>query len=702
MVGGLASCSLRVDPRLTNPERRLVSQAVSTEPSQSGAPSRELMELLVELGTGLQKRAMYPDGHPMLLATVDRLLARLETFLADRPALAIGVARTQLLVDGTATDPHHLLCRELAGRLHRHRIASLRLDRAVTAAELDRLLARLAGDPGRGQRPLGLASLEAGEWPHVTLQPTGYDRLSLRSDADAPETGEARTGDEPLWLELARLALDGDLDAPADLERPEEMASALSRRIAGGQATRGLLAGLSRLAESIGGEPADAAQLRERVSSLVSLLEPGALARLIAAGSEAERERFTAAAMAMLTPEAVVDVMDAAASASRRTISPHLLRLLRKLGHLAEAGPDPTRAAADAAVRRHAASLLTDWRLDDPNPTQYTGVLEAMSDRNAVPAEDAELAPDPLVILWTALEVGVPEPRGSAAAAELVAAGRTVDVLEALAAAPEGEATEPVWRVAGTPDALRTVLRAQGIESGAVRLLIRRLGADAADPLLDLLADAEDHAARSAALAQLEALGAPAAARAAERLAEAPWFLQRNLLLLLGRVRAWPDGFSPAAWAAHGDARVRREAIKLLLETPAHRDEGLSHGLADPDPGITAVALGAALESCPPAMLPLIERMARDPVRLSAHRVLAIRVLARSRTGRALESLASLAVTRTRWLRRNRLAPKSPELLAAIAGLATHWPSEPRALQVLEAAERHADADIRAAARRSA
>ena len=681
-----------------------MSQVAPTEPSVPGAPSRELIELLIELATGLQKRAMYPEGHPMLLATVDRVLARLRALLAGRPTLAIGVARTQLLVDGSATDSHHLLCRELAARLHRHRIASLRIESAVTPAELDQLLARLAAEPGRGQRPLGLALPGSSEWPHVTLQATGYDRLGLRDDGTSDDAAEeSRSGGELLWLELARLSLDGDHASVAGGQAVEDIAAALSRRIGDPDAAAGVLAGLSRLAESIQGDPGEAAaQLRARVSTLVSLLEPGALARLIAAGSDAERERFTAAATVALTPEAVVDVMDAAASATRRTISPHLLRLLRKLGHLADAGPDGARAAADAAVRRHAASLLTDWRLDDPNPTQYTGVLEAMADRNAMPAADADLTPDPLVILWTALEVGMPEPRGSAAVLELVGTGRTIEVLEALAAAPEGPATEPLWRVVGTPEALRTALRAHGIDHTPVRTLIRRLGAAAVDPLLDLLNDSEDHATRAAALGQLEALGTPAAARAVERLAEAPWYLQRNLLLLLGRVRPWPDDFSPTYWAGYADARVRREAIKLLLDLPAHRDEGLSRGLADADPGITAVALGAALESCPVVVLPLIERMARDPARLSAHRVMAIRVLARSRTARALESLAGMAVTRTRWLRRQRLAPKSPEVLAAIAGLAAHWPAEPRVQQVLAEADRHTDADIRAAARRSA
>ncbi len=681
-----------------------MSQVGSAEPSAPGAPSRELTEFLIELATGLQKRAMYPEGHPMLLATVDRLLARLAALVGDRPALAIGVARTQLLVDGCATDAHHLLCRELAARLHRHRVASLRIEAAVTAAELDQLLARLAGEPGRGQRALGLSAPGNSEWSHVTLQPTGYERLGLRGTGAGDDPAEEpASGGELFWLELARLALDGEQPSPAGSEGAADVAAALSRRIADPHAAAGVLAGLSRLAESVQTESGEAAaEMRARVSALISLLEPGALTRLIAAGSDAERERFTAAAAAALTPEAVVDVMDAAATATRRTISPHLLRLLRKLGHLADAGPDSARVAADAAVRRHAASLLTDWGLDDPNPTQYTGVLEVMADRNAMPAADADLAPDPLVILWTALEVGVPEPRGCAAALELVAAGRTTEVLDALAATPEGPTSEPIWRAVGTPEALRAALLAHGIDHAPVRTLIRRLGVAAVDPLLDLLGRAEDHATRAGALAALEALGTPSAARAVERLADAPWYLQRNLLHLLGRVRPWPEGFSPAPWATHPDGRVRREAIKLLLDLPAHRDEGLSRGLADADPGITAVALATALESCPVSVLPLIERMARDPARLSAHRVMAIRVLARSRSARALESLASLAVTRTRWLRRQRLAPKSPEVLAAIAGLATHWPGEPRVQQVLAAAERHADADVRAAARRGA
>jgi ribosomal protein L29 len=676
-----------------------------TTSQPAGTPSRELTEFLVELATSLQKRAMYPDGHPMLLATVDRLLARLETILRERPALAIGVARHQLLLEATATDPGNALCRELAARLHRHRIAALRFARGVTADQLGELLARLAVEPTRGQRPLGASPGMLPAWEHIAVEAAGYDRFVLRTDG-APDSGAdpaAPTGADGLWLELARLALEGESGDPgAEAGELDRVAAGIIRRIGGTGQAPAVLAQLTRLAESVQGGPAELGpELRARISALISLLEPAALARLMEGGAAAERERFAHAATTTLAADAVVAVAEAAAEASSRSISPHLLRLLRKLGHIAGSGPEPVRPQADAAVRRHVARLLTDWHLEDPNPTAYTGALEAMAQAERPAAVERGADPEPFAVFCTALEVGDEGPRGPAAAAELLRAGRLGEVVTALLRAPVSAAAEAAWQVIATPETLRGALALGGVESELARALIDRLGAAAVDPLFEVLAASDDLGVREAALGALCGLGEAAAARAVALLPDAPWYLQRNLLLLLGRTGHWPDGFSPARYAEHADPRVRREGVKLLLESPGTRDAGLAHGLADPDPGITAVALGAALEHCPPALLPLIERMARDPARRSAHRVLAIRILARSRTPRALESLTSIALPRRRWFLRRRLAPKSPELLAAIAGLAAAWPAEPDAEPVLAQASRHPDAEVRAAAARS-
>jgi phytoene dehydrogenase-like protein len=196
---------------------------------------------------------------------------------------------------------------------------------------------------------------------------------------------------------------------------------------------------------------------------------------------------------------------------------------------------------------------------------------------------------------------------------------------------------------------------------------------------------------------QLLALGPAAGKAAVIRLPNAPWFLQRNILVLLGRLGVWPDGFSPESYAADADPRIRREAIKLMLDSVAHRDTAITQGLNDADDGIVGLALSAALDSCPPEAMSHLERIAADPKRPSEARVLAIRTMARSGTLSALHLLRDLALPPRRWLRR-RLAPKSAELLAALSGLAVHWPEDAVAAPALMLAMQHSDPEIRAAA----
>jgi len=43
---------------------------------------------------------------------------------------------------------------------------------------------------------------------------------------------------------------------------------------------------------------------------------------------------------------------------------------------------------------------------------------------------------------------------------------------------------------------------------------------------------------------------------------------------------------------------------------------------------------------------------------------------------------------------RRRLASKSPEMLAALAGLAAHWSAEPAAKEILALASTHSDPEI--------
>ena len=76
------------------------------EPQAAAQPalSREAADFLIELSVTLQKRAMYPPGHPYLKTSTERLMRRAEVLLGKVPIAVFGVARDQLIVDGAATD----------------------------------------------------------------------------------------------------------------------------------------------------------------------------------------------------------------------------------------------------------------------------------------------------------------------------------------------------------------------------------------------------------------------------------------------------------------------------------------------------------------------------------------------------------------------------------------------------------------------
>jgi hypothetical protein len=74
-------------------------------PRAVAALARDLADFLVEFSIVLHKRAMYPAGHPHLQESAERFVDRLESLLATRDSLAIGVARHQLIVAEVADRP---------------------------------------------------------------------------------------------------------------------------------------------------------------------------------------------------------------------------------------------------------------------------------------------------------------------------------------------------------------------------------------------------------------------------------------------------------------------------------------------------------------------------------------------------------------------------------------------------------------------
>lgn len=323
--------------------------------------SRRAAEFLIELSISLQKRAMYPPGHPHLRSSADRLTKRAGALLEAEPEVVFGIGREQIVVDGVSTDARNTLYRELSERLHRHRVAALRMSRGVTVGDLDLLVGLLGSDPSRSSRPGGLFA-ESASLQHVRLQPIEYERIVLDDTGpDAESTPQPARHAEDLWTDLARLAAES---SPGSLSAMGAEPMVLARSIDCGSAESGydreMLGRLTHLSEALAerNDPRDEA-LQARISKLLIALRPGTLVRLLAAGEDdEERRRFIRAASDALDVEAVMKVLEAVAAAANQQVSHHLFRLLRKMGKIDSGAPAGTRAAVDTALRQSVNRLL--------------------------------------------------------------------------------------------------------------------------------------------------------------------------------------------------------------------------------------------------------------------------------------------------------------------------------------------------------
>lgn len=689
-----------------------------TEPPGSSQPrhperaalSRELSEFLIELSIALNKHAMYPESHPSLMPAADAVVQRLQPLFAQRGTLSLGVARQQLVIEGVATDPKHPVLCDLAARLHRHHLGAVSFRPGVTSAEIHDALGLVAVEADRTGQPLGLGSPERlAAWPHVRLYPMTYERLELvdddRATDETHEEGTTRTRAAQLWIGLARAALASEQVGRDDGESAETDPTIVARAIdqhprgtAYDQVIVGYLLQMADELRATGtGETLD---LRKRMSQLISSLDPNTLERLLEMGGDrTQRRQFLLNASQEVTVQAVIDLVQAAgATETEQSISHSFLRMLQKLARHAESGSDTRRTEADEAIREQVATLIQGWSLRDPNPTAYRQALERMVGASPVfsTAPDRRFHPEPRRVVEMALEADAAGAPVLRAMDQLAADDGLKWLLQTLEAAKASKTRDALWSHAATPEMVARAARADPFDHEVLDLLLPRVGFAAAEPMLDALAESESSQARRVLLDRLVGLGSRVAPLALTRVSDERWFVQRNMLKILADLPDPPQGFTPGPYLKHHDHRVRREAIRVQLRDPAERERAIAAALTDGDERTVRLGLTAALDDCPPAVVPIVvTRSTSAPA--EELRLLAIRVLGASGHRTALDALLHMTAPR-RALFGLRTPPKTPEYLAALAALHA-FADDGRAREALAVAARSRDREIvRAAA----
>ncbi len=668
--------------------------------------SRELSEFLIEFAIALNRTAMYPQGHPSMDEAARVVVEHLATLLYDRVSLSIGVARRQLVIEGVATDVRNPVLTSLAERLHLQHIGAITFQVGVTADEIGsalRLLAReRAGTPALG---MGDASeLEVG--PHVRLYPLTFEKLEMAGG----EGGQASEEDDPnqasrvagLWIGMARAALavgDGEIE-PARTDAAN-VARAINEHPAAKAYDQVIVGYLLQLANELKTEGGTAtAAVRRRLSRLIEGLRPETLGRLLDMGGDVgQRRRFLLDATEALAADAVVELVRATGEATDRPISEAMLRILQKLSIHAEAGV--AHGTADFELREQVRRLVTNWTLEDPNPSEYGKALQTMSGAAALSfATLSERHPaEPLRVLQMAVELGTGGPGLQRAVHELLEEGRLSEVVRHVDHAPRSDATEAVWRVVTQPDHVLLVLKKDGVDPAVFgRILARADPAELTKVLLDAQATETNAERRHAFVEALTRVGPEVGVEAAARLADPTFEARATVLGLLNELQTLPQGLTPLSWARSPDPALRKEALQLATRIPADRERAIALALNDEDERVVRVGVRGLQTGLPEAALPLLAQRAGDARLPMDLRAQLVRALGTTGSPLALEALLRVTTNGRTLFGRPRLAPRSAECLAGLSVLAERWSSDAKAARVLKRARKSSDPDVRTAA----
>jgi hypothetical protein len=351
------------------------------------------------------------------------------------------------------------------------------------------------------------------------------------------------------------------------------------------------------------------------------------------------------------------------------------------------------RPLADGALREQVARLLSNWELDDPNPEGYRELLQrlAAAPARAVPdAVGGASEEETLRLVEIGLEIDEYGTLVERAIDQLVEAGKFRSLIAVVEAAPDSgcAAVAMVRAQLAAPASMASLVTREPLDAKALDQLFPWITLDGYQVLLDALCASTNRSTRRRLLDRLAATDLDVVPLLIARLDGEHWYVVRNMLVLLQRVKGLPPDFAALGWADHPDGRVRVEALRLALTRTKERDLAIARALEDGDTRILRLGLSAVEHDCPARTAPRVVQAALDVTLVEEVRVLAAHTLGRCRDPLARNALLQLVDGGRTLLGRPRLA----------APLSEGWTTDPAAASMLDLAVASRDPALRQAA----
>lgn len=623
---------------------------------------------LREFVNALGKATMYPAGHRFVTEAAAAMAARLADVVQERGGLTLGILPRGMLLDGAAIEPLPPILREFAARLHRKNIGTIHVAAGSSAPEVTAMLAALAA-PDADE----VVGRQGWRGHAIRVEPLVYDVLGFGDNVFDQEL------DDAFWGQLVEAAFGRRLSETDGIPTPTQLAEALTERTAKGpEEARRVFEALSSFSSAIAarGERGTGGARRRFTEVLAALSRPTQVRVMEGASSTMVRRRFLAETLTIVPTALMLQLLEAVAEADGEPISPELRWLLGKLA----VGPDGSTTATPAFTAQ-VLSIVDGW--------------EGREEDDLAPPGDPRLAVEPVRTLALGLELGIASAPVTAAAVAMADRGQLAEVLQLLDAPANDRSTaDAITSAVLDPGLLERLLADPTPDFALIERIVLLTRESAVPILLTALEKADSRSARRRLLDLLAHLGPVVESLLLSRIDGAPWYLARNILIVLAQLDDLSDPQPVLRALRHADARVRQEALKVLLRQPATRDRAIGEAVESGDEGHTRIALTALGGHCPPHLVaPVLSVLGHPNAEL---RLQAVRLLADTTSPLVVPQLLTLVRTRGGFLRRTRLLPPTPVMLAALEVLSRRWRNHRPVVAVLQLAAASSDPAVRA------
>lgn len=582
----------------------------SAQPPDHASQSFDLKLLVAFLQTlNIARRNLsaYPSDHPVVSASIQRLVETLRSLLEFRDYLPLGVGQDALFLGATALDPKNPVLRDLAHTLFRMGVAAIAFHRNLTAVEASRFchLLQIKSDAAL-ITPLA-QQLQQNKIRNIQVK--GIDHKAIRTVEKTVEDQDPQKQPLPftdnLWDRfvqgvLRQEALDKDGNMLHDFD-PDKLAEFINEKLQPSEIGNDsqLAAGSDSFWQQLNiAESVSEIQRKdlEKIGEFIQKLSPELRRQFLNStfSGVGTRQETTEKVLSNFPRELLMEILEDIGR-KQAVVSPMVLSLLSKLAkHKGDAAAGDSSALDRSSLEKKLRTIFREDETEQFNPLKYQAVLDEIVARDTLSSPDLQeldkLKKDLLgqniehqvsAVILEILKLVPAEEQAKILKKNLLelsehflGTGDFSSLVEVHAKLSNelnltSDMIQKLEEIFSRPEFVTEVLDGLHVwgkeKYQQISTLIIQVGAPFAVPLVERLATESSMSLRRYYMARLVELGDASYAAIIPRLRDNRWFLVRNLVIVLRELNL-PASVSPIKpLLQHDDQRVRQEVLKTLL-----------------------------------------------------------------------------------------------------------------------------------------